>query len=94
MDRVPFGAAIFRAPADYIGYSHPGLQRYGLQAVPPIHTLVKHGNAMLEGVVAHEGDKNIANIRARGVSGAFSVVDHLHTDAELRLPNLNRSVRH
>lgn len=68
-------------------YSQPALQRYGLQAVPPIHILVKNGNVMLEGVVANEGDKNIANIQARGVSGVFSVVDHLHTDAELRMPN-------
>jgi hyperosmotically inducible protein len=68
-------------------YSQPALQRYGIQAVPPIHILVKNGNVMLEGVVANEGDKNIANIQARGVSGVFSVVDHLHTDAELRMPN-------
>jgi hyperosmotically inducible protein len=74
--------AIYRAI-----YSQPALQRYGLQAVPPIHILVKNGNVMLEGVVANEGDKNIANIQARGVSGVFNVVDHLHTDAELRLPN-------
>lgn len=68
-------------------YSHPALQRYGLQAVPPIHILVKHGNLVLEGVVANEGDKNIANIQARSVSGVFNVVNHLHTDAELRLPS-------
>lgn len=74
--------AVYRAV-----YSQSALQRYGLQAVPPIHILVKNGNVMLEGVVANEGDKNIANIQARGVSGVFNVVNHLHTDAELRLPN-------
>ena len=74
--------AVYRAV-----YSQPALQRYGLQAVPPIHILVKNGNVMLEGVVASEGDENIANIQARGVSGVFNVVNHLHTDAELRLPN-------
>ncbi len=68
-------------------YSYPALQRYGPQAVPPIHILVKNGNVMLEGVGANEGDKNSADIQACGVSGAFSVVDHLHTDAELRMPN-------
>jgi hyperosmotically inducible protein len=67
-------------------YSHAALQRYGLQAVPPIHILVKNGNVVLEGVVANEGDKNIANIQARSVSGVFDVINHLHTDAELRLP--------
>lgn len=67
-------------------YSHPALQRYAIQAVPPIHILVKNGNLVLEGVVANEGDKNIANIQARSVPGIFNVVNHLHTDAELRLP--------
>lgn len=52
-------------------YSKPALQRYGLQAVPPIHILVKNGNVVLEGVVANEGDKNIANIQARGVFGSL-----------------------
>lgn len=67
-------------------YSHPALQRYGLQAVPPIHILVKNGNVTLEGVVANDGDKNIANIQARSVSGVFGVTNHLHTDEELRPP--------
>ena len=79
-DRIRLG--VYRAI-----YSHTALQRYGLQAVPPIHILVKNGNVVLEGVVANEADKNIANMQARGVSGVFNVVNHLHTDAELRLPN-------
>jgi hyperosmotically inducible protein len=31
----------------------------------------------LEGVVANEGDKNIAGIKANGVSGVFSVKNNL-----------------
>lgn len=73
--------AVYRAV-----YSQPALQRYALQAVPPIHILVKNGNVVLEGVVANESDKNIATLQARGVSGVFDVVNHLHTDAELRQP--------
>jgi hypothetical protein len=40
---------------------HPSLNRYALNAVPPIHSIVKNGNITQEGVVAREGDKNIAN---------------------------------
>jgi hyperosmotically inducible protein len=60
-------------------YSGP-LQRYSLRAVPPIHIIVKNGNVTLEGAVANEGDKNIANIRANGVSGVFSVKNNLVVD--------------
>ena len=54
-----------------------GLERYALQAVPPIHIIVKNGNVTLEGVVDNEADKNLANIRARAVSGVFSVTNNL-----------------
>ncbi len=58
-------------------YGRAPLDRYALQAVPPIHIIVKNGNVTLEGVVANEGDKNMANIRANGVSGVFQVVNNL-----------------
>jgi hyperosmotically inducible protein len=58
-------------------YGHTALNRYALQAVPPIHIIVKNGNITLEGVVANEGDKNIAGIQAKGVPGAFSVTNNL-----------------
>ena len=58
-------------------YGDTTLSRYALQAVPPIHIIVKNGNVTLTGVVANEGDKNIANIRANGVSGVFSVQNNL-----------------
>lgn len=61
-------------------YGHTALNRYGLQAVPPIHIIVKNGNITLEGVVANEGDKNIAGIQARGVPGAFGVTNNLQLD--------------
>ncbi len=53
------------------------LQRYSLGAVPPIHIIVKNGNVTLEGVVANQMDRNIANIRANGVPGVFSVTNNL-----------------
>jgi len=36
----------------------------------------------LEGVVANEADKNIANIRANGVSGVFSVDNNLQVEGK------------
>jgi osmotically-inducible protein OsmY len=39
--------------------------------------LSKNGNVNLEGVVDNESDKNIANIRAKGVSGVFGVTNNL-----------------
>lgn len=61
-------------------YGHPALNRYALQAVPPIHIVVKNGNVTLEGVVANEGDKNIAGIQAESVSGVFSVTNNLRVE--------------
>jgi hyperosmotically inducible periplasmic protein len=58
-------------------YSKPGLERYALGAVPPIHIIVKNGNVALEGVVATEADKNIAGIAANGVPGVFKVTNNL-----------------
>jgi hyperosmotically inducible protein len=58
-------------------YGDPALQRYAQGAVPSIHIIVKGGHVVLEGAVASEGDKNIAGIRANGVSGVFSVTNNL-----------------
>ena len=65
-------------------YGHTALNRYALNAVPPIHIIVKNGNITLEGVVATEGDKNIANIQARGVPGAFNVTNNLRAENDTR----------
>jgi hyperosmotically inducible protein len=61
-------------------YGQASLNRYALQAVPPIHIIVNNGHVTLEGVVANQGDKNLAEIQARGVSGVFSVTDHLRVE--------------
>jgi hyperosmotically inducible protein len=64
--------AVFRAI-----YGEAGLQRYAIQAVPPIHIIVKNGNVTLEGVVDNEMDKNLANLRAEQVPNVFSVKNNL-----------------
>ncbi len=61
-------------------YGEAALNRYALQAVPPIHIIVKNGHVALEGVVATQADKNLAGIRANGVSGAFSVQNNLRVE--------------
>ena len=59
-------------------YSAPTISaRYGLQAVPSIHIIVKNGVVRLEGVVANEADRTIAGLRAKGVFGAFEVDNDL-----------------
>jgi hyperosmotically inducible protein len=58
------------------------LFRYATQAVPSIHLIVNRGHATLKGVVANKGDANIAYIRARGVSGLFSVKSELVIEGE------------
>lgn len=58
-------------------FSTPGLDRYALQSVPPIHILVKRGHVTLAGVVRTEAEKNLAGIKANSVSGVFSVQNQL-----------------
>ncbi|HZS51423.1 MAG TPA: BON domain-containing protein [Bryobacterales bacterium] len=63
-------------------YGDSSLSRYALRAVPTIHIIVKNGNVTLEGAVSSEADKNLAGIRARGVSGVFSVTNNLRVVKE------------
>lgn len=58
-------------------YGYSPLQRYALPVVKPIRIIVKGGRVTLEGVVDNQGDKNMAGIRASGVSGTFSVTNNL-----------------
>lgn len=59
-------------------YGAPTLAaRYGMQAFPPIHIIVKNGNVRLVGFVANQTDRTIAGIRASSVFGAFNVKNEL-----------------
>ena len=62
-------------------YGYPSLEKYALGVQKPIRIIVKNGNVTLEGVVDNEGDKNIAGIRANGVSGIFSVTNNLRVES-------------
>ena len=58
-------------------YGDSALERYAMPVIRPIRIIVKNGNVTLEGVVDNEADKSLANMRANGVSGVFSVTNHL-----------------
>lgn len=58
-------------------YGYTSLQRYAMPVIKPIRIIVKNGHVTLEGVVDSESDKNTAGIRAKGVSGVFSVDNNL-----------------
>jgi len=62
-------------------YGFPSLNRYSLNAVPPIHIIVNNGKVTLTGVVANEADKNAAGIQANGVPGVFSVTNDLRIES-------------
>jgi len=59
-------------------YGDPQIgDRYGHQALPSIHIIVKNGHVKLEGVVGNQMDKNVINVRANGVPNVFSVENDL-----------------
>jgi hyperosmotically inducible protein len=62
-------------------YGMGALERYALQAVPPIHIIVKNGNVTLTGVVSNSADKTMAEMQAKSVSGVFSVTNKLRTES-------------
>ncbi len=62
-------------------YSKPGLEKYAVRAVPPIHIIVKNGDVTLVGVVANEADKNLAGIAAQAVPGTFHVTNNLRVES-------------
>ncbi len=63
-------------------YGFGPLNRYALGALPPIHIIVKNGHVTLTGIVANDADRNMANIRANGVPGVFSVENELKVEAK------------
>ena len=58
-------------------YGFPALEKYAMPVIKPIRIIVKTGNVTLEGVVDTQADKDMANLRANGVSGVFSVTNNL-----------------
>jgi hyperosmotically inducible periplasmic protein len=63
-----------------------GLHRYLRGANPSLHIVVDRGHVTLEGVVSSKGDRDLANMAARRVFGAFSVTNNLRINGEDELP--------
>jgi hyperosmotically inducible protein len=61
-------------------YGFNALNRYAMPVIKPIRIIVKNGRVTLDGVVDSEADKNLAGIRANGVSGVFSVTNNLQIE--------------
>lgn len=61
-------------------YSRPGLDRLAIQAVPPVHIIVKNGHVTLEGVVNSQLDATQAFHAANGIPGVFSVTNNLRVE--------------
>lgn len=57
------------------------LFRYGQGANPSIHIIVNNGRVTLKGVVANQGDRDLANLRVNGVEGVFEVKNELQSEA-------------
>jgi osmotically-inducible protein OsmY len=72
-------------------YMGGAMTKYAIQPVPSIHIVVKNGNVTLVGVVDSEADKNLANLKANGVSGAFSVTNNLRVENSAATSALSRS---
>ncbi|MGA3325774.1 MAG: BON domain-containing protein [Terriglobia bacterium] len=61
-------------------YGDPFFIRYSLQAIPPIHIIVKNGNVTLEGVVASSMDRTKADMDALHAGLSFSVLNNLRIE--------------
>ncbi len=61
-------------------FNDPYFVHYAVQAVPPIHIIVKNGNVTLEGVVNSAVDRARAESAARFAGLSFSFVNHLRVE--------------
>jgi hyperosmotically inducible protein len=63
-------------------YNDPYFTNYAIQALPPIHIIVKNGNVTLEGVVATQLDRVKAEMAARFAGTFFSLTNNLRVEAK------------
>jgi hyperosmotically inducible periplasmic protein len=61
-------------------YGYPALQRYAVGNYRPIRIIVDNGHVRLVGLVSSAMDKQIAFMRANGVSNVFSVENDLQIE--------------
>ena len=56
------------------------LFRYATWSTPPIHVIVKNGHVTLKGIVANQGDSQLAFMAANQVPGVFEVKNELQIE--------------
>jgi len=56
------------------------LFRYATWSTPPIHIIAKNGHVTLKGVVANQGDSQLAYMAANQVPGVFDVKNELQIE--------------
>jgi hyperosmotically inducible protein len=56
------------------------LFRYATWSTPPIHIILKNGHVTLKGIVANQGDSQLAYMAARQVPGVFDVQNELQIE--------------
>lgn len=64
-------------------HTSPILEKYAIQAVSPIHILVKNGHVTLEGTVREEAEKNQAELEASAIPGVVSLKNNLRIDKQV-----------
>lgn len=69
--------ALYRA---IFNYNSPLFTKYALQAVPPIHIIVKNGHVTLKGIVDSDMDGQLAYTAVRGVPDIFEVTNELRVE--------------
>jgi osmotically-inducible protein OsmY len=62
-------------------YGYPALFKYSLDPGRPIRISVQNGHVTLYGSVDSQADRDIANIRANGAQGVFSVTNELQVES-------------
>lgn len=63
-------------------YGDSVLSKYGLDPARPIRIVVKNGHVTLYGSVDSKMDKDVAGLRANGISGVFSVDNQLQVEGK------------
>lgn len=82
----PFDSELRRRIAGAI-YRDPILFRYAIQALPPIHIIVKNGNVTLVGYVHDEVEKATASRAARFAATYFDLNNQLQVETALAKTN-------
>ncbi|MBK7601511.1 MAG: BON domain-containing protein [Acidobacteria bacterium] len=63
-------------------YRQLGLDRLAIQAVPPIHIIVRNGHVTLEGVAPSKTDSTRAFLAVNGLPNVFSVKNNLRIEQD------------